>query len=46
MSEFSLIKEIIELSSSTIWDGAKIEWELDDIYEAEDQDAARVGTFQ
>ena len=36
VSEFKLTNEIIELSSSNIWDAAKLEWELDEIYEADE----------
>lgn len=45
MSEFKLSKEIIDLSHSNIWDGAKLEWELDEIYEADEPSRCLCGHF-
>jgi hypothetical protein len=45
MSEYKLIKEIIALSSSSIWDIAKLEWSLHEIYETEDPDTCLCGKF-
>ena len=45
MSEFKLIEEIIKLSSSNIWDTAKLEWKLDEIYEADEPRRCLCGHF-
>lgn len=45
VSEFKLTSEIIELSSSNIWDAAKLEWELDEIYEADEPGRCLCGHF-
>ena len=45
MSEYKLSKEIINLSDSSIWDAAKLEWKLDEIYEAEEPERCLCGHF-
>jgi hypothetical protein len=45
MSEFKLSKEIIELSESNVWDAAKLEWSLAQIYEADDPERCLCGHF-
>jgi hypothetical protein len=45
VTEFKLTNEIIELSSSCIWDAAKLEWELDEIYEADESGRCLCGHF-
>lgn len=45
VSEFKLIEEIIKLSSSNIWDTAKLEWKLDEIYEADEPRRCLCGHF-
>lgn len=46
MSEYKLAGEIIERSQSKIWDVAKLEWALSEVYEAEAPKHACVGIFQ
>ena len=45
MSEFKLTKEIIDLSVSNIWDAAKLEWSLAQIYEADEPERCLCGHF-
>jgi hypothetical protein len=45
MSELKLTKEIIELSVSGIWDTAKLEWSLAQIYEADEPERCLCGHF-
>ncbi|PTR07189.1 hypothetical protein C8R32_108147 [Nitrosospira sp. Nsp5] len=45
MSEYRLTKEIIELSQSDIWDVAKLEWRLSEIYEVDDPETCLCGHF-
>jgi hypothetical protein len=45
MSEYKLIQEIIARSSTAIWDKAKLEWALHEIYEAEEPDSCLCGKF-
>lgn len=45
MSEYKLTSEIIGLSQSDIWDKAKLEWTLHDIYQAEDPETCLCGHF-
>lgn len=45
MSEYKLTKNIIELSSSNDWDGAKLEWTLQDVYEADEPNTCLCGHF-
>ena len=40
-----LTENIISLSSSKIWDVAKLEWKLDEVYEAEEHEACLCGHF-
>ena len=42
MSEYQLTQGIIELSDATIWDAAKLEWRLTEVYEAESLKKASV----
>lgn len=43
--EYKLTQEIIARSSSSIWDKAKLEWVLHEIYEAEEPDTCLCGKF-
>lgn len=45
MAEFKLIKEIISLSVSDTWEIAKSEWELNDIYFADEPETCLCGHF-
>lgn len=45
MSEYKLTKNIIELSSSNDWDRAKLEWTLQDVYEADEPNICLCGHF-
>lgn len=45
MSEYKLTKEIIDLSVADIWDIAKLEWSLANIYEAEEPERCLCGHF-
>ena len=45
MSEYQLIQGIIELSRAKIWDAAKLEWRLEEVYEAEEPDTCLCGHF-
>lgn len=45
MSEYKLSSEIINLSESTSWDSAKLEWDLQEIYEAEEPDTCLCGHY-
>ncbi len=45
MSEYKLTEEIIKLSQSQLWDVAKSEWTLHEIYEANEPERCYVGTF-
>jgi len=45
MSEYKLSSEIIILSESTSWDVAKLEWDLYEIYEAEEPDTCLCGHY-
>ncbi|SIO96628.1 hypothetical protein [Vibrio spartinae] len=45
MSGFKLTKEIIGLSVSSIWDVAKLEWSLAQIYEADEPERCLCGHF-
>lgn len=45
MSEQQLAEEIIALSNANFWDTAKLEWELADIYEAEEPGTCTCGHF-
>jgi hypothetical protein len=36
VSEYKLSQEIIDLSEANIWDAAKLEWKLEEIYEADE----------
>lgn len=45
MAEFKLIKEIISLSVSDTWEIAKTEWELNEIYFADEPETCLCGHF-
>lgn len=45
MSEYKLTQAIINLSQSTIWDAAKLEWKLHEIYEADEPETCLCGHF-
>ncbi|MCH9695194.1 MAG: hypothetical protein K0U72_11860 [Gammaproteobacteria bacterium] len=45
MSEYKLAQGIIALSESNTWDRAKLEWSLDDVYEAEEPETCLCGHF-
>ena len=45
MSEYRLTQGIIELSDAKIWDDAKLEWRLAEVYEAEEPDTCLCGHF-
>jgi hypothetical protein len=45
MAEFKLIKEIISLSVSDTWEIAKTEWELNEIYIADEPETCLCGRF-
>lgn len=45
MSEYKLTSGIISLSQSEIWDKAKLEWVLNEIYQAEEPDTCLCGHF-
>lgn len=45
MSEYKLTEEIISRSRSNVWDIAKLEWNLHQIYEAEEQETCLCGHF-
>lgn len=45
MSEFKLASEIIALSEAGIWDAAKLEWSLQDVYEADEPETCLCGHF-
>lgn len=45
MSEYQLTKEIVALSDAKVWDVAKLEWTLEEVYEAETPDRCLCGHF-
>jgi len=45
MSQYKLAQEIIALSESAIWDKAKLEWELDQVYQEEEPDTCLCGHY-
>lgn len=45
MSEYNLTQEIISLSQSKVWDLAKLEWGLDQIFEAEEPEECLCGHY-
>lgn len=45
MSEYKLTEEILKRSQSKVWDTAKFEWELNEIYEAEAPETCLCGHF-
>lgn len=45
MSEFKLIAEITALSVSKIWDQAKLEWVLEEVYESDEPETCLCGHF-
>lgn len=45
MSEYKLTEEILKRSQSNIWDIAKLEWSLSQIYETEEPETCLCGHF-
>jgi hypothetical protein len=45
MSEYRLAQEIISLSSAKIWEEAKLEWRLNDVYYEEEPETCLCGHF-
>lgn len=45
MSEYKLTEEILKRSESKVWDIAKLEWKLDEIYEADEPETCLCGHF-
>jgi len=45
MSEFKLASEIIALSEAGVWEAAKLEWSLQDVYEADEPETCLCGHF-
>lgn len=45
MSEFKLTEGIINLSQSDIWDAAKLEWGLHEVYEAKEPETCLCGHY-
>ena len=45
MAEYKLISEIIKLSNEKTWDAAKLEWQLIEIYESEDENTCLCGHY-
>lgn len=45
MSEYKLIEEILARSQSNVWDMAKLEWKLNEIYEADEPETCLCGHF-
>lgn len=45
MSEYKLTENIIRLSASNIWDIAKLEWDLSEVYEAEEPETCLCGHY-
>jgi hypothetical protein len=45
MSEFKLMQEIVARSIAKTWDEAKLEWILNDVYEADESEACLCGHF-
>ena len=43
--EYKLAEEIVALSDADVWDRAKLEWELEDIYHEEEPDTCLCGQF-
>jgi hypothetical protein len=43
--EYELAREIVELSVATTWDKAKLEWWLEDVYEADEPETCLCGHF-
>ena len=45
MLKYKLINKIVALSQSNVWDEAKLEWVLKDVYEAEEPETCLCGHF-
>lgn len=45
MSKYQLTKEIVARSESKIWDAAKLEWALEEVYESEVPETCLCGHF-
>jgi len=45
MSGYKLASEIIALSTATVWDAAKLEWSLHEVFEADEPETCLCGHF-
>lgn len=45
MSEFKLTTEIVALSSASVWDAAKLEWVLHEVFESDEPDTCLCGHY-
>ena len=45
MSGYKLTEEILKRSQAKVWDIAKLEWKLNEIYEAEEPETCLCGHF-
>lgn len=45
MSEYKLAQNIVSLSQANVWDIAKLEWKLSEVYEAEEPETCLCGHF-
>lgn len=45
MAQFQLTTEIVKLSNAATWDAAKTEWQLLEVYEAEEPETCLCGHF-
>ncbi|MEB1348186.1 hypothetical protein VDP57_12635 [Xanthomonas campestris pv. campestris] len=45
MSEYKLTSAIVELSAAMSWEAAKLEWHLNEVYEAEEPETCLCGHF-
>ncbi|WP_096698411.1 hypothetical protein [Polaromonas sp. AER18D-145] len=45
MSEFKLTTEIVALSSARVWDAAKLEWVLHEVFESDEPDTCLCGHY-
>jgi len=43
MPEFKLIREIVARSSGAMWDDARLEWDLNDVYESDEPETCLCG---
>lgn len=45
MAEFQLTREILERSTATTWDAAKLEWTLHEVFESEEPETCLCGHY-